>query len=399
MVKLDYIMLKNSIEDNWPAWVFTLLAMVVVGILFDSVWLSVIIFSISVFWSLFLLKKDTSPLEMPEEDVVISDDVNNLTKECLVKMAITAEAELPPLVTNMTQIQDVIADASVKLRESFNGLSDSAEQQTNLTRDIINQLRTDDTNSSKLVFEEFAAQTASAISDYVDLTIEVSDKSIQAINKVHDMSAQMDVMFKLLEQVKYLADQTGLLALNASIEAARAGEFGRGFSVVANEVRSLAEKSADLNSQIHANVCLSRDMLEEANILVGHIASIEMDHAIGAKSDLAEMTNKLKTVSHFVDESLETSAGISSSIQVDVANAIMALQYDDMISQLVVHVRSWLENLIDGSGSVSHLLNEDDVRVVLNAIIETLDKQIESKPASQSAVASTSVDHGEVELF
>jgi len=396
----------SSIRDGFAyfklAWLTSAIIVIVAGYVFSSIWVAATLLMVTIVWSMVSLQQLNKLSEKTTDatEARLGGCVDSQAMKCLENVAISSSNELPPLIESMDQLHGVISDASEKLHQSFNGLTKNSAHQSDLTLKIIEQLQPKDSDDpSALIFDKFSRETSVVLRDYVDLTVNVSDKGIEAANKVQDMTVQMDTMFGLLEQVKYLADQTGLLALNASIEAARAGESGRGFAVVANEVRNLAEQSAQLNSQIHENVCLSRESLKETNSLVEQIASLEMNHALEAKENLDEMMLELDKASIFVAESLGISSEISKSIQNDVANAVMALQYEDMASQLNEHVKTWLVKLDKGVEHVQPLLGKGEISNILNVINNALEEQIELKPASNRAVASSSVDHGDVELF
>lgn len=98
-----------------------------------------------------------------------------------------------------------------------------------------------------------AVDGVKVVQETIDGMARISQKVIQSAKTVEELGAQSNEIGEMVGTIEDIADQTNLLALNAAIEAARAGEQGRGFAVVADEVRNLATRTTDATKQI-ANI-------------------------------------------------------------------------------------------------------------------------------------------------
>ncbi len=141
-----------------------------------------------------------------------------------------------------------------------------------------------------------AAGDSSAVQQAVQLAIKdtgvVAQKLEQAGQVVDHLQQDSQSIGVVLEVIRSIADQTNLLALNAAIEAARAGEHGRGFAVVADEVRTLAKRTQDSTSEINRIIDLLQSRARETVENMDHSRQL-MDTTVNSTSDVGSMIHKI----------------------------------------------------------------------------------------------------------
>ena len=305
----------------------------------------------------------------------------------------------------LDQVNELLRDAVISLNTSFNGLNEKTQAQMQVVSGLLNNLSSSldaGEGSGHLGIRQFTQETEKILQYFISHIIETSKESMSMTQRVDDLVKQMDEVVELLGDVKVIADQTNLLALNAAIEAARAGEAGRGFAVVADEVRKLSQNSNQFADQITQVVGQSRQNVDEVKEIVANMASKDMSVAIQSKAQVDEMMSDIIKMNENMTLSLEEITGLSGQITSDVDQAVRSLQFEDIISQLINHTR----RRVEGIEQLVSVFNEELGNTIqgndgrLDGIMERLVQIRDGLDLEKiKPVAQQSMDAGEVELF
>ncbi|NVO07957.1 MAG: chemotaxis protein [Rhodoferax sp.] len=189
------------------------------------------------------------------------------------------------------------------------------------------------------------------------------------LEKVEGLDRFTQELQSMAHDVAKIAQQSNLLSLNAAIEAARAGDLGRGFAVVAKEFRMLSNLSGDTGKHIAAKVGVISAAIADASSMVRE--SVEQ-----RDGRIQESTNTIGSVLQdfrAVTDTLQRSSGLlkdeSMSIQNEIGQALVQLQFQDRVSQIMGHVKSNIEQL------PVYLQSHHDA-YVQSGVLEPLDPEV-----------------------
>ncbi|MCK5121773.1 MAG: chemotaxis protein [Methylococcales bacterium] len=315
------------------------------------------------------------------------------------------EQEVQFFQTELLQLKTVVADAVNTMSGSFNGLHSLTAEQSGVVHSLMSELG-GNLDAEGLNFTKFAEETDNVLKFFVDHILLISKQSMQMVGVINDVGEHMSKVEKLLTDVQGIADQTNLLALNAAIEAARAGEAGRGFAVVADEVRNLSRNSDKFSEEIRVVVNASKKNITLAQDMIEAMASKDMNVAISSKSNINTMMQAITKMNDSIALKIAEVSGISDQIEDSVGHAVRGLQFEDMTRQRAdylllntQHFQAVSDELGIGLGAFKTGSGSTWVNELEEGVVRLNEMRQQWGMTEKKVVSQESMDEGDIELF
>lgn len=335
-------------------------------------------------------------------------EVMEKSGEAIVHVSGEMSRQVGEMRDEVARAQMIFSEAIAKLVSSFQEMNIQIQRQQQLGMQVV---AGSTEGGSVSEFQNFANKTSETLRQFVDSVVENSRLAMSLVEMTDRIISQMSEVRGMLGEIEGISKQTNLLALNAAIEAARAGEAGRGFAVVADEVRDLSGRTGHFSQQIRGSLSKMQTTIEATEQAINQMAAQDMTFALTSKSDVELAMLGINEMNRRTGETVLELNTIGEHVEAAVSQAIMSLQFQDMVTQLLGHVSKRLDvldeiasderqmgSLLHSNGNSAETL--DAVAAIRSHVghisqkIGVISQKVDNNPVAQTGFAS-----GEIELF
>jgi len=322
-------------------------------------WVAFATLSFGALWSGIAWRMHAAMASMPR---AISTDEGKATADaglaCAPSSAFDAvagecTAQIAAVREETEQVQTLLREAIDKIIVSFGSINEQIKQQQEVAFGIASMDASSPATASG--FQKFVEDTSRTLDYFVENTIANSRNAVGLVERMEDIRERLGDIRGILVEIESISKQTNLLALNAAIEAARAGEAGRGFAVVADEVRHLSGRTNQFSQEIRAKVASVNDSVVSAETAINEVASKDMNFTLQAKQQVDQTMREVEQINEHMTQGVARMGQIASAVECNVDASVTALQFQDKVNHLLGHVTRRVEALGLVNEALTHM--------------------------------------------
>ncbi|MCC6535376.1 MAG: chemotaxis protein [Burkholderiales bacterium] len=299
------------------------------------------------------------------------------------------------------RVKTLLEEAIEKLIASFGSINEQIRQQQQVALAVasLDGART----GSAAGFERFVEDTSRTLDYFVENTVANSRNAMGLVERMEEIRERLADIRGILGEIESISKQTNLLALNAAIEAARAGEAGRGFAVVADEVRHLSGRTNQFSQQVRAKVASVNDSVMAAESAIHEVASKDMNFTLQARQQVDHTMSEVRQINERMSGGVARMGEIATRLERDVNASVTALQFQDMVAQLLGHITRRIEALGMMNEALAHMASRSlgaERALVQREAAQCARRIAEARGhAAHNPVSQTGMASGAVDLF
>lgn len=275
----------------------------------------------------------------------------------------TSINEVVKAIDPLARVSTDLGDMTTKTRQITEEQSRATDEVTRSVDDMFRSVQNIAQNASSAASaareaDNEAKSGRSVVTQSVESINDLANEVERAAEVIRKLESDAENVGTILDVIKGIAEQTNLLALNAAIEAARAGEQGRGFAVVADEVRTLASRTQDSTQEIQKVIEELQGAARSAVEVMAHSqdqARSSVDHAAKTDSSLATITEKVGSITrmnteiaHATGEQEKVSTSIKHNvdgIRTNADAAVKNVQEVEVASESLLSISNKLRSI------------------------------------------------------
>lgn len=290
------------------------------------------------------------------------------------------------------RVQGILNEAIVSLTSNFTLIANAARQQ----QDIALQTLGGDAGRGA---DHLINETGETLQAIGGLMLENHATAQRLTEEMMGMGLRVNDMMGELGGLDDIAKKIHFLSLNANIEAARAGEAGRGFVVVAEEVHKLAQYTRDFSERIRKSMGEVRNSISSMEHAAGELSNRQGAETEKVRHHVDETLVDLRKLNEGQSQALNALSSMAQQTEQGIASATTALQFQDMVNQLLAHARRRIDAL--QAAMESTRLCQQQLQSGEAEALTRLRSALSAQEAAlaHNPVAQRSIGQGDIELF